>query len=180
MVIGFNDPMAYSSNILLGRITKVSGYEGAVVVKLEKIFIENIPELESVFLEIEGRKVPFFILYSEYTGADQLKLKFEEYDSIEKIREFIGCSVFLTVTGNRERPVDERMNLKEYNVYFKGDKLLGSITEVINNPGQWLLNILSPDNKKILIPYHEDFIVRIDKKKKIIVMDIPDGLTEIN
>ena len=53
--------MAYKNDILLGRITKVSGYEGAVTVKLEKIFTENIPQMESVFLEIEGRPVPFFI-----------------------------------------------------------------------------------------------------------------------
>ena len=53
--------MAYNSDILLGRITKVSGYEGAVTVRLEKIFFENIPQMESVFLEIEGRQVPFFI-----------------------------------------------------------------------------------------------------------------------
>ena len=85
--------MAYNSNILLGRITKVSGYEGAVTVKLEKIFSENIPQMESVFLEIEGRPVPFFISDSEYSGADILKLQFEGYDSIEKVSEFMvaGC-----------------------------------------------------------------------------------------
>ena len=77
--------MAYRSNILLGRITKLSGYEGAVAVKLEKIFTENIPEMESVFLEIEGRPVPFFISGIEYTGADILKLSFEGYNSIEKV-----------------------------------------------------------------------------------------------
>ena len=37
-----------------------------------------------------------------------------------------------------------------------------------------------PEKKEILIPFHEDFIVSIDKKKKIIIMDIPEGLTEIN
>ena len=88
--------MAYKSNILLGRITKLSGYEGAVTVKLEKIFPENILPDESVFLEIEGRPVPFFISDYEYTGADILKLSFEGYDTIEKITEFIGCRIFLT------------------------------------------------------------------------------------
>ena len=65
--------MAYKNEILLGRITKVSGYEGAVTVKLERIFSENLPHMESVFLEIEGRPVPFFISDSEYSGADILK-----------------------------------------------------------------------------------------------------------
>ncbi len=53
--------MSYKSDILLGKIIKFSGYEGAVAVKLEKIFTENIPPMESVFLHIEGKLVPFFV-----------------------------------------------------------------------------------------------------------------------
>ena len=53
--------MAYNANILLGRILKIQGYDGTITVKLEKDFIDNIPEMESVFLEIEGKPVPFFI-----------------------------------------------------------------------------------------------------------------------
>lgn len=172
--------MAYISNILLGRITKVNGYKGAVTVKLEKIFSENIPQMESVFLEIEGRPVPFSISDSEYSGADILKLKFEGYDSIEKISEFTGCRVFLTSGIPAENNTDDIQSLIGYKVLIQNDILLGTITEVIPNPGQWLLNINSPENKEILIPFHEHFIVSIDKKKKIIVMDIPEGLTELN
>jgi ribosomal 30S subunit maturation factor RimM len=61
--------MTYKSDILLGQIIKASGYEGAVTVKLEKDFFDNIPNIESVFLEIEGRPVPFFISETEYSGA---------------------------------------------------------------------------------------------------------------
>ncbi|MCX6326211.1 MAG: ribosome maturation factor RimM [Bacteroidia bacterium] len=172
--------MAYNNNILLGRITKVNGYEGAVTVKLEKLFSENIPQMESVFLEIEGRSVPFFISDSEYTGADILKLKFEGYDSIEKISEFTGCRVFLTTSSHASNQTEDIQSLKGYKVLIQGNIILGSITEVIPNPGQWMLNIISAKNKDVLIPFHEHFIVNIDKKKKIIVMNIPEGLTEIN
>jgi 16S rRNA processing protein RimM len=172
--------MAYISNILLGRITKVNGYQGAVIVKLEKIFFENIPKMESVFLEIEGRPVPFFISDSEYSGADILKLKFEDYNSVEKISEFTGCRVFLTSGIPAENNSDDIQNLIGYKVLIHNDILIGTITEVIPNPGQWLLNVYSPGNKKILIPFHEHFIVSIDKMKKNILMDIPEGLTEIN
>ena len=172
--------MAYKSNILLGRITKLSGYEGAVTVKLEKNFPENILPDESVFLEIEGRPVPFFISDSEYTGADILKLSFEGYDTIEKITEFIGCRVFLTTGKQESNPTDEINVLIGFNVHIKNDKLLGTIIDVIENPGQWLLNIASPEKKEILVPFHEDFIVSINKPEKIILMDLPEGLTEIN
>jgi len=172
--------MAYISNILLGQITKVSGYEGAVTVKLEKIFFENIPQMESVFLEIEGRPVPFFISNSEYSGAGILKLKFEGYDSVEKISEFTGCRVFLTTAFSGDKHTKDVESLVGFRVLIRGSELLGSVSEVIPNPGQWLLNIVSEKDKDILIPFHEHFIMSIDKKKKIIVMDIPEGLTEIN
>jgi 16S rRNA processing protein RimM len=172
--------MAYKSGLLLGHIKKIAGYEGAVAVKLEKIFSENIPEMESVFLEIEGKTVPFFISYSEYSGADILKLKFRDYDSIEKISEFAGCRVFLTTDITPEDQENDIQNLKGYKVIMQGNQLIGIITEIIPNPGQLLLNIISSQNKEILIPFHEHFIVGIDKKKKILIMDIPDGLTEIN
>jgi 16S rRNA processing protein RimM len=158
----------------------VSGYEGAVAVKLEKIFTENIPHMESVFLEIEGRPVPFFISDLEYSGADVLKLQFEGYTTAHKISEFIGCRVFLTShpkTGSRSR---EKLSFIGYKVYIDEKELLGEITELIPINDQWLINVSSADEKQILIPFHEDFIVKIDKRKKMIIMDLPEGLTEIN
>ena len=172
--------MAYSSNILLGRITKLNGYEGAVTVKLERLFSGKLPKMESVFLEIEGRPVPFFISYSEYTGADILKLKFEGYNSSEKVREFSGSRVFLTTGIAVDNKIEDIMNLVGYEVLLGDNYLLGSIKEVIPNPGQWLLNVTSTANKDILIPFHDHFIVSIDNNKKLLIMNIPDGLTEIN
>jgi 16S rRNA processing protein RimM len=173
--------MTYRNNILLGRITKVSGYEGAVAVKLEKIFTENIPRLESVFLEIEGRPVPFFISELDYSGADILKLQFEGYSSVEKVSEFIGCRIFLTEdTFSENDQKADTPSLTGYQVYAGENILLGSISEVILNNGQWLLIVKSAERKEILIPFHEHFIVSIDKRKKVMIMDIPEGLTEIN
>jgi 16S rRNA processing protein RimM len=172
--------MAYINDILLGRITKVSGYEGAVTIRLEKIFFENIPQMESVFLEIEGRPVPFFISDIEYSGADILKLTFEDYGSIEKISEFTGCKVLLTTTLAENSKSEDIHSLTGYQVFTTDDKALGVIREIISNPGQLLLSIRSDSKKEILIPLHEHFIVKIDKKKKTILMDIPEGLTEIN
>ncbi len=172
--------MAYKNDILLGRITKVSGYEGAVTVKLEKIFTENIPQLESVFLEIEGRPVPFFISSLEYAGADILKLWFDGYNSIDKISEFIGCRIFLTSEHDHVRHNEDNQDLIGYSVFAPGKNLLGTVSEIISNNGQLLLNVISLKKKYFLIPFHEHFIVSIDKEKKTVVMDIPEGLLEIN
>lgn len=172
--------MAYNCSILLGRITKVSGYEGAVTVKLEKAFTENLPHMESVFLEIEGKPVPFFISDSEYSGADILKLSFLGYQSVEKVSEFVGSQIFLN--SNELESTEESLNgyIKGYDVFISDSIHLGTITGILENPGQWLLVITSVGGKEILIPFHEDFIVSINKRKKSVHMDLPDGLVDIN
>ena len=172
--------MAYKNDILLGRITKVSGYEGAVTVKLERFLTGKLPNMESVFLEIEGRPVPFFIADSDYSGADILKLKFDGYNSSDKVFEFVGCRVFLTTPQTADNKIEEIKSLIGYTVLTSGNRKIGSVEEVISNPGQWLLSVISDTDKTILIPLHENLIVRIDNKKKLLIMEIPEGLTEIN
>ena len=150
-----------------------------MTVLLEKNLIENIPDMESVFLEIEGKPVPFFILQSDYSGGDILRLKFDGYDTVEQANEFTGCRVFLT-SGEREEKRAEVRTFNSYRILLPDDSFVGTISEIIENPGQLLLAIIAPAGKELLIPFHKDFIVSIDKKKKIIVMDLPEGLLEIN
>jgi 16S rRNA processing protein RimM len=175
-----NDPMSYKASILLGRITKVKGYEGAVTIKLEKSFTDKIPDLKSVFLEIEGKPVPFIIAESDYMGNSILKIKFKGYDSIKKINEFTGCSVFLASGNGIKSDNSDLSGLIGFQVISADQSLAGFITKIIDNPGQLLLNVEMETGKQLLVPLHEDLIVRINKKKKLIIMDLPEGLIEIN
>jgi len=172
--------VAYIYNILLGRIAKTSGYEGAVNVILERSFIGNIPHMESVFVEIDERPVPFFIYDSHYAGADILKLKFTDYDTVDKVSEFKGCRVYLTEGDKESDSTDDFGEITGYEVYTVDNILIGQIKEIIQNPGQYLLNITSPDRREILIPLHEDFIVNLDDPGRKLVLKIPEGLTDLN
>jgi 16S rRNA processing protein RimM len=172
--------MAYKYQILFGSISKVNGYTGIVSVKLEKSFFDNIPEMESVFLEIDGKPVPFFISYSEYSGGDLLKLKFKGYDSFEKVSEFTGCRIFLTTVSEETESSAATESLSGFKVILKNKDLIGTVKETIQNPGQDLLNIISPEGKEILIPFHQAFILKIEFETGTILVELPEGLTEIN
>lgn len=172
--------MTKIQHILLGRITKTHGFKGAVTVKVEKIFSENIPEPESVFLEIEGRPVPFFIEYSEQPDSLTLRLKFDGYDSASAMKEFVGCNVFLTETVGKQGKEIRYPGLEGYSVESREGIIAGVVKELIENPSQLLLNIVSCSGKEYLVPLHEDLIEEVDNKNKIIRMIIPEGLEEIN
>lgn len=170
--------MAYNPDILLGRISKTHGFEGTVTIKLEKAFIGKIPEMESVFIEIEGKPVPFFIENSDYPGADILHVKFLWYDTFDKVAEFTGCRVFLT-TGRKKKTETDFRILRNYKVTDPGNTLIGTVSSVIENPGNILLAVTTPEGRELLLPFHENLIVSIDNRKKLIVMDLPEGLTDL-
>ncbi|MFZ0281683.1 MAG: ribosome maturation factor RimM [Bacteroidales bacterium] len=172
--------MTYKNQILLGRITRIHGYDGTVAIRLEKAFTNNIPEMESVFIESDGRPVPFFISEWEYQGGDILKLRLEGYNTIEKVSEFNGCLVFLTSSSGIDTSVQKDESISGFKVLLKDESIIGTINDIIQNPGQNLLRIVTPENKEILIPFHEDFIIKVDEKMKTITMDLPDGLTGLN
>jgi 16S rRNA processing protein RimM len=77
-------------------------------------------------------------------------------------------------------PADNTQSISGFKVILENKKLIGTVKEIIQNPGQDLLIIISPEGNEILIPFHKDFILHIGLKKKTIMVELPEGLTEIN
>jgi 16S rRNA processing protein RimM len=172
--------MTYEYKILLGKISRINGYDGSVTIKLEKSFLDNIPEMESVFIEINGKPVPFFISSTDYSGGNLLKLKFDRYEAYEKVSEFIGCKIYLTSLDEEIQPADKPENILGFRVLLKNKILIGTINEIIKNPGHDLMRVISERGKEILIPFHEDFILDFDPEGKSIIVELPDGLEDVN
>ena len=171
--------MPYNAGILLGRIQKVQGYDGTLSVKLDRDFTEDISEMESVFIEYEGKPVPFFISSKEDEGGDILKLRLDGWDSYDKASMFAGCRISMT-SGTPRDEYDVNSGITGFTVILSDRSIVRVIEEIIQNSGQDLLRILSPEKKEILVPLHSDLITGIDKKKRTLTMNLPEGLTEIN
>lgn len=173
--------MTYNAEILLGRISKVYGHDGTVNVRLEKKFIEKIPKMESVFLEVEGKPVPFLIESSDYPGGDILRLRFDGYDTVEKIAEFTNCRVLLASGVTFSLQENEDLDLIRGFVLKQSDgTTIGTITEIIENPGQLLAVVQTKNRDEVFIPLHQDLILEIDQNKKILIMELPEGLVDMN
>ena len=172
--------MAYKTDILLGHIIKLYGHNGEVMISLGDNFRNNLPALEWVFLEIEGKPVPFLISESENLGPDTLILRFDGYDSSEKVKEFLNCKVFLTQKHSGLPESRDAESILGYKINTIDDEFIGIITGITENPGHFLLNVDTGAGNTVLIPFHEDLINKVDRRRKIITMDLPEGLTELN
>lgn len=171
--------VAYNAGILLGVIVKAHGFDGTVSIKSAGQFRDKIHEMESVFVVTDGKPVPFFIAEAE-TAGDTIKLKFSGYESVDKISEFIGCKVVSTSAETSSSSDLSWQELTGFVLSTPRKDMIGKVSDVIENPGQLLLIVITEKGTEIMVPFHEDLIVSFDKKRKIISMDLPEGLLEIN
>lgn len=172
--------MAFTKRILLGRITKIHPYRGTVTVELSLGITLDLSAMESVFLEIEGKQVPFFLNEHTDNGSGFLKLNFEGYESSGKMEKYNGCRIFIDSGTQNVRDLPDLSDLTGFRVYSQNDEFIGNVFRIINNPGQLLLQIFSDSDREILIPLHEDLIMEIREDKKTLKIVVADGLVDVN
>jgi len=161
--------------VTIGVITKTYGFEGSVTVKVTA-GVSGEPKInEPVFIVIDGIPVPFFVreLYNSEGGT--MVLAFDDYDTTESVLMLKGCEVRIeAASGNDTLLSFERYTLSDVNSGFSA-----TIVSIDEQPGQLLATVVAKD-REFLIPFHEDLIVSVNHKKKIVKMSLPEGLIDIN
>ena len=156
----------------IGRITKTYGFEGAVVVKSEKGITGEPEQGEPVFVVTDGIPVPFFIREAWSPAPGTLIISFDDYLTTESVSHLRGCDVLMAGMADDG---DDLAALRGYTLTDTVSGFTGTITEVVQNPGQLLAVVNIPDGE-VFIPLHPDLVVTVDRKHKRIVMTLPEGL----
>lgn len=163
----------------IGRIVRKYSFKGQVVVKLDSDNPEMYEQMESVFVEMGGNLVPFFIDDILLQKGNQLRIKFEGIDSEADADAIMKCGLYL--------PEDFLPELDEDEFYFHeviGSRVIdqshGDIGELvgINDQTAQSLFIIQDGEKEILIPMHDDFIDKVDKAAKKLYISAPKGLID--
>ena len=163
----------------LGEVIKTHGLKGEVSSSLDVDFPEEYSELESVFLEQQGQLVPFFIETLQINGNKAL-VKFEEVDSIEDASALIKCPLHLPLTFLPALPDGGYYfhDLVDCMVMEEGREI-GKVKEVIDLSGNQLL-VVQQEEKEHLIPLMDEILEEVNVKDKLIKVNLPDGLLDIN
>ncbi len=164
----------------LGKIAKKFSFKGEVLVYLDTDEPELYENMESVFVEFNKNLIPFFIENSSLHKNDFLRVKFEDVDSEEEADRMIGCELYL--------PLNMLPKLEGNKFYFHEvigfeveDQRLGYIGEIVSindTTAQPLFEILFED-REILIPMIDDFIVEVNRANKKIILNTPEGLVDL-
>lgn len=160
----------------IGIINKPHGVKGEVTFTFTDDVFDRVEDCDYLILLLDGIFVPFFIEEYRFRSDNAAIVKFEDVDTAEKARMFTNVEVYFPV-----KYMDEQDEITSWN-YFIGFEVedvnhgnLGQIVD-IDDATMNVLFIIEKDGEEILLPAHEEFIVDLDRKKKYMKVNIPEGL----
>lgn len=164
----------------LGKIAKKFSFKGEVLVYLDTDEPEMYTDLESMFVDINGHLVPFFIEKSAIHREKFLRTQFEDVESEEDADEIVGREVYLPLNmlpkleGNKFY-YHEVVNFDAIDINHGN---FGIILRIVDNGFQALFEVQNGE-AIILVPMIDEFIVEINREEKFVKFNTPAGLIDL-
>lgn len=161
----------------LGKIVKKYSFKGEVLALLDTDEPDAYTNMESVFIALGNNLVPFFIRRSSLHKSRLLRLQLEEVESEAEADRLLGCELYL--------PLEFLPTLEGNQFYFH--EIIGFTVEDLQHGHVGTINkvndttaqpILEVENagKQVLIPITDAIIKKIDRPRKKITIEAPEGL----
>lgn len=169
--------MNIKSLIKVGYIAKTHGLKGEVTAMMDSDI--DLADHSVLMIELNGSFVPYSI---EAISGQALKpfIKLQSVDTLEAASALKGGSLYISK--------EERAKLSRGEFYddevvdFKAiDANLGELGKVkeVQSHGPNRLILILHGSKEILVPVNGPFIKSINKSKKTIQLELPDGYLEV-
>lgn len=162
----------------IGYITKTKGLKGEIQLYFQVNNPEAYQNLESVFIEINNKPVPFFI--SKLAIQKNVAyIYLEDIDHVDKAVKLLKKTVYIAASKKPKESKEFTLaDLKGFFVVDETEGDLGLISEVKTMPSQTLASVVYK-NTEILFPLNEQFMKNIDTKERILYVRLPDGLLDV-
>ena len=171
--------MQFDDCFELGYFTRTKGLRGELQAFLDVDDPSYYQRLDSVLISIDHDLVPFAIERITVQGAIAV-LKLEGIDHIDQASELKSHKLHLPLTSLPQLKPDQFYfhDLINYKIVDRKMGELGIVGSIYNLPNNDLFAV-EYQGREVLIPIHNDLIHKVDKDKKIILVDMPDGLLDI-
>lgn len=165
----------------VGRIGKTWGHQGELSLHLEGLVAEDLEDHGSLFVDIQGQKVPFFFSSLRDRGRQGTLVKFDEIDDPQAAAFLVGCDVYvppgLLIDGS-----DESWDPEELIGLLVVDREHGELGEVTGMDGTERNPVLvvQKGEQEVLIPLVEDMVEEMDPEAGVLYVRTPPGLLDMN
>lgn len=170
--------------IAVARIGRPQGRKGEVLAEILTDFPSRFADLQRAFLDEPGREPQAVTIENTWLHKGKVVLKFAGIDSISDAETLRGRYVLI--------PEGEKVTLPSHQYYLweltgcqvvvesEGlRKPLGTVTEVERTAGVDLLHV-SAGSQDVMIPFAEEICKVVDPEAKLIVIEPPEDLLDLN
>ena len=164
----------------IGLFNKPHGIHG----ELQFTFTDDIfdrVDCDYLICLLDGIFVPFFIEEYRFRSDSTALVKLEGIDTAERARMFTNVEVYFPVK-HAEEAEDGELSWNFF-VGFRMEDVrhgeLGEVVEVDTTTVNTLFVVEQEDGEELLIPAQEEFIVEISQEKKLITVELPEGLLNL-
>ena len=167
----------------IGILLKQHGIKGEITMRIDCDL--DVESLQCIVLNMDGIYVPFFIDSTRPRSSESVLISVSGIDSENKAQELCGKDVFALRTDLQQFYTDgdsEGFYLSDligFTLITGENQELGVIEDYDDSTENWLL-IVKNEKNTIYIPIVEEFIVEIDYSQRILTMNLPEGLVNLN
>ena len=164
----------------VARIVKSFGSNGEVIIRYSPQFDEDIDTKRPVFIYFDGLPVPFFIVSIKDRGKTDSLVQFRTITDQKSAEEIAGEYLYVECSESDMETGDKIVEIIGYTVKDESLGDIGIVSDIYYYPNNPCFAI-TPHNREeeLLLPIHEDLILTIDHKKRVIKVIAPAGLFEL-
>ena len=170
--------MTLKESFKIGFIAKTHGLKGEVTIHMTPE-CPDLTEFKSCFVEKNQNLIPYFLETVSLKG-DKAFIKLEDVDTIEQASDLKGCSLYLPKAEREKLGRGEFYNdeVIGFEVTDNEAGAIGLVREVFESgPNRFLM--IDHQGKEVMIPLNGPFIKGVNKSKKKINVELPDGFLDI-
>jgi 16S rRNA processing protein RimM len=167
--------------IVVAHVVKVRGLRGEVVANLLTDFPDRFAGLQSLFGISPDRQRRSLEIEKQWFHGRRLVLKFAGFNSIDEAKGLVGYDLAVPADDRVELPEDSfyEWELVGCRVETVDGQPIGMVKEIMRTGGVEILTVVDESGRDRMIPMASDIVVEIDKEKKLIRIDPPEGLLEL-
>ena len=166
--------------LAVARVHRPHGLRGEVSAEVLTAFPERLrPGLELIWQrDDETRTVR---LAEARPHGSRLLLRLEGVEDADAARALSGGD--LCVAAGEAVPAPEGFfyshEIHGFACMDRDGRRLGTAEGVEETPAGPLLSLTRPDGKEALVPFVAEYVVRVDREARAIILDLPEGLLEL-
>jgi len=163
----------------LGKLGKPWGHQGELTVHLEEVDIDEITHAGSIFVDIDGQRIPFFFSKLYEKGRDTL-IKFDDFHDPQSASILVGRDIYAP-PGHLADGSDESWDPEEFVGLLVRDEKhgdLGEVTALEGNAKNPVLVIML-GSQEVMVPLVDEMIVDINMEERSLLIRTPEGLIDL-